>query len=472
MADKDFKVKTGIDLPNPLPPAEGGTGQTSLTNAFNALLPAQAGNANKVLQTDGTNTTWTTLPNGYTIGATSARPGSPAVGDLHFNTELNYFESYTSNGWFPIAAAPTAPTGVTATNTPSGRAFNNGRMTVGFSPNTGGGAPTSFIVTPSPSTSPATFTGSSSPITVTNLASNTTYTYTVQATSPYGTSSASAASAGVVATTVPQAPTLSAGVNSQSADITITPGSNGGSTVTQYSITSSPATTTQTTANTTYNFTGLTDGTAYTFTATATNANGTSSPSAASNSVTPVTGIPDSDFWALAASTVTNTSTSTVTISGIPSGYKHLQLRWLASNHDGSLDGNVVIRFNGDSGSNYSWRNTFSISGSPNTGSPANQGNSSSSATSLSLARATANGAGTLFGSGIADIMDYSATNKNKNIISTYVNSRGATGGTTNQYNFLGGGSWNNTAAITSISFINTTSNFGVNSRFALYGYK
>jgi hypothetical protein len=41
MADKDFKVKTGLDLPAPLPASEGGTGQTSLANAINALLPDQ-----------------------------------------------------------------------------------------------------------------------------------------------------------------------------------------------------------------------------------------------------------------------------------------------------------------------------------------------------------------------------------------------------------------------------------------------
>jgi hypothetical protein len=41
-----------------LPIANGGTGQTTATNALNALLPSQATNANKVLTTDGTNTSW------------------------------------------------------------------------------------------------------------------------------------------------------------------------------------------------------------------------------------------------------------------------------------------------------------------------------------------------------------------------------------------------------------------------------
>jgi hypothetical protein len=35
--------------------ANGGTGQTTANAALNALLPSQGGNANKYLQTDGTN---------------------------------------------------------------------------------------------------------------------------------------------------------------------------------------------------------------------------------------------------------------------------------------------------------------------------------------------------------------------------------------------------------------------------------
>jgi hypothetical protein len=60
MADKDFKVKTGLDLPAPLPVVEGGTGQNTANNALNAMLPDQTGHSNKVLHTNGTNTSWQT----------------------------------------------------------------------------------------------------------------------------------------------------------------------------------------------------------------------------------------------------------------------------------------------------------------------------------------------------------------------------------------------------------------------------
>jgi hypothetical protein len=38
--------------------ANGGTGQTNPSDAFNALLPSQTGNNGKYLSTDGTNTSW------------------------------------------------------------------------------------------------------------------------------------------------------------------------------------------------------------------------------------------------------------------------------------------------------------------------------------------------------------------------------------------------------------------------------
>lgn len=72
MANKDFKVKNGIDIQSPLPVSMGGTGQTSTTNTLNSLLPAQAGNISKFLSTDGTNTLWAITP-GYTqIGSLSS----------------------------------------------------------------------------------------------------------------------------------------------------------------------------------------------------------------------------------------------------------------------------------------------------------------------------------------------------------------------------------------------------------------
>ena len=46
------------DITGTLPIFNGGTGQTTANTGLNALLPAQTGQANKYLQTDGTNSSW------------------------------------------------------------------------------------------------------------------------------------------------------------------------------------------------------------------------------------------------------------------------------------------------------------------------------------------------------------------------------------------------------------------------------
>jgi hypothetical protein len=260
-------------------------------------------------------------------GATANRPAFPVVGEFYYNTDKQAFEQYTLAGWFNIAQAPSAPTSLVATNQGTGRSFNNGQASVTFTPNSNGGAPSSFIITPSPATSPATFTVTSSPATITGLSSSTQYTYTATAVGSYGTSSASSASSGVTATTVPQEPSLVAtALDSTSASISITPGATGGSAITQYSIVSNPITTTQTTSSSPYTFTGLQTGSAYTFTSTATNINGTSTASSASNSVTILE--PITLAYESIASTRLTSSSQSITFSSIPQTFKHLQIRW------------------------------------------------------------------------------------------------------------------------------------------------
>ena len=50
-----------------LPIANGGTGQTTATTAFNALAPSQTSNSGKYLTTDGTNSSWATVVSGASI---------------------------------------------------------------------------------------------------------------------------------------------------------------------------------------------------------------------------------------------------------------------------------------------------------------------------------------------------------------------------------------------------------------------
>ena len=196
--------------------------------------------------------------------------------------------SSASNSVTPgvITTVPGAPTIGTATG-------GNAQATITFTApsSNGGSAITGYTVISSPGN--ITGTGTASPITVTGLTNGTAYTFTVTATNSVGTSVASSASNSVtpaVPITVPGAPAIgTATVGNAQAVITFTaPVSNGGSAITGYTVTSSPGGITGTGSASPITVTGLTNGTAYTFTVTATNSVGTSVASSVSNSVTPL----------------------------------------------------------------------------------------------------------------------------------------------------------------------------------------
>jgi uncharacterized protein (TIGR02145 family) len=225
-------------------------------------------------------------------------------GTVSFTSKLNnldagikyYYQAYLTDGkeivygseisfsTIPSSTVPGAPTIGIAT-------AGNAQATVTFTaPSSNGGSNiTGYTVTSSPGGFIAT--GSESPITVTGLTNGTAYIFTVTATNASGTGPASSASNSVTpspTSTVPGAPTIgTATAGNAQATITFTaPGSNGGSIITGYTLTSSPGGFTATGSASPITVTGLTNGTAYTFTVTATNANGTGPASSASNSVT------------------------------------------------------------------------------------------------------------------------------------------------------------------------------------------
>jgi peptidoglycan/xylan/chitin deacetylase (PgdA/CDA1 family) len=199
----------------------------------------------------------------------------------------------------PAPTAPAAPTGVTAV-------AGNASATVNWTaPNNGGSAITSYTVTPFVGTvaqTPVQVTGAppATTTTVSGLTNGTAYTFTVTATNSVGPSPASAASAPVTPTapvvpTAPAAPTgVTAVAGNASATVNWTAPNNGGSAITSYTVTPFAGTVAQTPVQvtgappaTTTTVSGLTNGTAYTFTVTATNSVGPSPASAASAPVTP-----------------------------------------------------------------------------------------------------------------------------------------------------------------------------------------
>lgn len=169
-------------------------------------------------------------------------------------------------------------------------------------------------------------------------------------------------------------------------------------------------------------------------------------------------------YDSLATVTLT-TATPSVTFTGIPTGYKHLQIRTISRDSDtGTGQGAVWVRFNSDSATNYSWHRVYGNggAGTPPTG--------IATSTEWILAGINAQG-GTpsgSFGATVIDILDYSNSSKNKTL-------RAITGSdnNTNGYAGIHSGAWYNTSPVTSITLNPTAGmNFQQFSQFALYGVK
>ena len=399
----------------------------------------------------------------YLSGTTAQRPANPVAGSTYFNTTVGALQIYQNGGWysFQSVVAPGVPISVVATDVGTGRAYNNGSASVAFSPVTEtGGVASSFTVTSTPGS--YTASGTSSPIVVTGLQSSTGYTYAVTATNSAGTSSASSASSSVTATTVPQAPTIgTATAGNAQASVTFTAGATGGAAISSYTVTSSPGSITATGSSSPITITGLTNGTSYTFTVTATNANGTSAASSATSAVSPTSWAPDSGYDSLATVVVPSGGLSSITFAGIPSGYKHLQLRVLARGTVAATDQEQYITFNGTSTNYYSAHILYG------TGSSALSTVSSYTTVNLVPRLIAASSTASAFTSYVTDILDYSNTNKNKTIRSVGGFDANGSGEIDSM-----SGLWMNTAAINSINIRPSTANYAEFSSFALYGVK
>ena len=148
-------------------------------------------------------------------------------------------------------------------------------------------------------------------------------------------------------------------------------------------------------------------------------------------------------------------SSGTITLSSIPATYKHLQLRISMV----ATSGDCGLRVNSDSGTNYA-RHIIRGSGS------------AASAFGVASTDVAAN----LFPGGITgsyasvaviDILDYASTSKYKTF--RIFSGQRYTG---SGYLEICSGLWMNTNAITSISLVNATTNWGTSTRVSLYGIK
>jgi hypothetical protein len=182
--------------------------------------------------------------------------------------------------------------------------------------------------------------------------------------------------------------------------------------------------------------------------------------------MTPILGIMASSISGSKAVTSSYESIATVLVgsggqasadfTSIPSTYKHLQLR--VSAIPTTANNNWLIRFNSDSGTNYSYHGLYTIGGT------SVSVTGSSSAVNFGYIGYQTNT--TNPSAIVTDILDYTNTNKYKVIRSLYGQDNNGDGNV-----FLSSTNWMNTNAITNISFY-CGGNLAQNTKVALYGIK
>jgi len=173
--------------------------------------------------------------------------------------------------------------------------------------------------------------------------------------------------------------------------------------------------------------------------------------------------VPVGSYDALATITVPSGGAATISFTGIPSTYKHLQLRGIGRS-DLSGSGNNIgmyMQFNSDSGSNYNWHELYG------NGSAAYAYGQGDTGMNVNPHSPRAGDTASSFAGNVVDILDYANTSK-------YKTTRALAGNDTNGGGFmhLTSGLWRNTAAITAITLTLESSNFAQYSSFALYGIR
>ena len=169
-------------------------------------------------------------------------------------------------------------------------------------------------------------------------------------------------------------------------------------------------------------------------------------------------------FESIARTTI-STPTNEINFNSIPQTYKHLQIRGIVRYDNNGISQLSSFRFNGDTGSNYSYH---ILRGEGHSGGVSSSG--AANDTGLVYPHATGSVATSgMFGAFIIDILDYASSDK-------YTTTRQwngfATNGGSEEQLHLSSGLWRNTAAVTSIRFFTTSLNYDTNTTFALYGIK
>lgn len=155
--------------------------------------------------------------------------------------------------------------------------------------------------------------------------------------------------------------------------------------------------------------------------------------------------MPTSTFIPLATTTLSSAASS-VTFSSIPATYRDLVL---VASFQTSVDANLLVRFNSDSGSNYSLVRMW--------GTGSSTASDSRTQTYADMEAGTTN---TQISTTIMQFMDYSATDKHK--IMLYRSNQNLVAAGANR--------WANTSAINNISIATNSGTFNVGTSFSMFG--
>jgi len=235
------------------------------------------------------------IPKGNTANRSIVFP-SPQIGDVYYNGQLEILEIYNGTTWVAVSAPPSTPQIVSVTDASTGDAYTStaGKLSVVFTAGSGGGTPSQYNAFTTAGGHSAS--SSSNTVTITGLTPGTAYTVYGNAQNNFGTTVNTENAAAVTPTTLPEVRIIgTATTSSVTTDVTVTwsNGNNGGKNLTSITITpflngttAQTSQTASTTSSTSHTFTGLTQGSSYTFKVKATNANGTCADSTATNSVT------------------------------------------------------------------------------------------------------------------------------------------------------------------------------------------
>jgi hypothetical protein len=154
-----------------------------------------------------------------------------------------------------------------------------------------------------------------------------------------------------------------------------------------------------------------------------------------------------------ALATITlGSAASSVTFGSIPATYRDLRLVVEGTTSAGP---SILVRYNSDTGSNYSHIVAYGSGSSPSTGSGTGSGTSVEFGYNILAERFSIT----------ADVLDYSATDKHKTNLSRSNQPSGS-----NQIVLMYAGRWASTSAVTSLTVLTSTGNFAIGTTLSLYG--